>query len=673
MGNFNKCIKKVIKSFDAFGTFITFRINEEIEYKSLIGGCSTIFFVMITLGYTFYCSYGFLSRNNVSLIYTSKVVEEAPFVNLTKSQFAVAFGIQFSDTDLEAEEPALEQLKDYFNYSILMTEWTGEDDIVEKEFPYHLCQKSDFYNKVNDSFETNGIGELYCPIFDNDFNFTIEGTYTDYFYKFMTIKISLTDEGIDALSDPTNQILRGNEIEMAIFWLDTAIDYESRTNPVPSYINYSYKTIDFDFIKKTSLYISSLEFRVDDHLLWDNQKLLTDAMLDVSVDSFRHIPKRTYESNKVGEFLIQSSSKIIQVSRSYQKFPSFLADMTSLLEEILVLLLLTVNFFERKAVDHKLVEKMLKYKGSKYFDVDYLISVFNKDKISNNVMSAIEKQTLNIERKNNISCRKKVAVDLLNNNLISDGQDIYKCNNYNIFSQRNDDDFQKSFDKSSEKVTLKKNKVEAKDARTTKNDNFIYREPISPRDSQIQVNGNNYIEIQNNFLSSNKNSIYSKQELIESKSEQMKDTDNKTTSSDIEYPKLNLCHILWATICFWSSKKQKKRYDMIEKVQKKIHYYLDIYTYIKKMQEIDIMKYCLFDEDQLSLIKFLSKPPVKLGTSPIGIYKEFEEHQVNYQKINKNEIDNLFRAYNELRNKKEITFEDLKLLRLVKAEVNFLK
>ena len=91
------------------------------------------------------------------------------------------------------------------------------------------------------------------------------------------------------------------------------------------------------------------------------------------------------------------------------------------------------------------------------------------------------------------------------------------------------------------------------------------------------------------------------------------------------------------------------------------------------MQEIDIMKYCLFDEDQLTLIKFLSKPPVKLGTSPIGFYKEFEEHQVNYQKINKNEIDNLFRAYNELRNKKEITFEDLKLLRLVKAEVNFLK
>ena len=63
----------------------------------------------------------------------------------------------------------------------------------------------------------------------------------------------------------------------------------------------------------------------------------------------------------------------------------------SLLEEILILLLLLVNFVERKAVEHKLVEKMLKFKGSKYYDIDYLINIFNKDKISNDVTEIIEK------------------------------------------------------------------------------------------------------------------------------------------------------------------------------------------------------------------------------------------------------------------------------------------
>ena len=49
--------------------------------------------------------------------------------------------------------------------------------------------------------------------------------------------------------------------------------------------------------------------------------------------------------------------------------------MSAILFEILSLL----NFVERKAVDHKLIEKMLKFRGSKYYDIDYLINVFNKD------------------------------------------------------------------------------------------------------------------------------------------------------------------------------------------------------------------------------------------------------------------------------------------------------
>ena len=44
-----KCFKGAIKACDGFGTFITFRINDDIEYKSIIGGCSTILFVIITI------------------------------------------------------------------------------------------------------------------------------------------------------------------------------------------------------------------------------------------------------------------------------------------------------------------------------------------------------------------------------------------------------------------------------------------------------------------------------------------------------------------------------------------------------------------------------------------------------------------------------------------------
>ena len=114
-----KC-KNLFRKVDVFGTIISFRFDDDIEYKSVIGGISTITFALITLIYGAYCSYDFFSRKNVEFIFTSKILDKDPFVNLTKSNFNFAFGIQFSDTDKEEETPALTFMKEYFNYNIII-------------------------------------------------------------------------------------------------------------------------------------------------------------------------------------------------------------------------------------------------------------------------------------------------------------------------------------------------------------------------------------------------------------------------------------------------------------------------------------------------------------------------------------------------------------------------
>ena len=199
---------------------------------------------------------------------------------------------------------------------------------------------------------------------------------------------------------------------------------------------------------------------------------------------------------------------------------------------------------------------------------------------------------------------------------------------------------------------------------------------------------NQNIQIQSNSLSSKKNSIYYKNDEFINEKKQLSTktiqgfddissttippTIERTNSSKLEYSNMGIKTNIWASMCLLTSKKQKRRHRLISKAEMKIHYYLDIYTYIKKMQEIDLLKYCLFDEDQSTLFKFLSKPPIQLGTGPLGLYKEFEESQVNYKKLDKPEIDALYHSYKTIRDKEEITFEDLKLLRLVTAEIKFL-
>lgn len=47
-------IRKIIKSCDFFGTYITLRKNNEVEYKSIIGGLSSILIIIISLLYIIY-------------------------------------------------------------------------------------------------------------------------------------------------------------------------------------------------------------------------------------------------------------------------------------------------------------------------------------------------------------------------------------------------------------------------------------------------------------------------------------------------------------------------------------------------------------------------------------------------------------------------------------------
>ena len=88
---------------------------------------------------------------------------------------------------------------------------------------------------------------------------------------------------------------------------------------------------------------------------------------------------------------------------------------------------------------------------------------------------------------------------------------------------------------------------------------------------------------------------------------------------------------------------------------------------------IDFIKYCLLNKEQISLFNYLAIPPLKTNKKAFdGIYKEFESQQNDFQKFRKNEIDDIYKSYNSIMNKDDITFEDLKLLRLIRAEVQLL-
>jgi hypothetical protein len=395
---------------------VTFRINKDNELKSVFGGCSTILYSIIAILYISYMSYHFIQRKNIEFINAYRIVESEPFINLTDIGFNFAFGLESADH----ENPYVEGDIKYFNYSVFLIEWIGEEKIVKTKIPTKSCTKEDFHHLIDGSFKKSDLDKLFCPDWTG-INYTLEGTYMDYYYKYIMIQIGLTEYALNNL-ELTKNLFITNPFEMAFFFLDNAIDYDNHSKPMPLYLNHLFRTMDFNYQKTTEVLISPVEFYNDENIIIDNPSLTRGLTIDSFTDFFRNSDRNVKGESLVNQFLLKTSSKIIELKRIYEKLPLFIADLTGILEDILIFLLITVNIIERIAIDHKLISKMLKFRGSKYYDIDYLIKTFNKDKINSNIMKIINKQNLDIVKngKGGIKSNRRSILTLLDNNKLNE-------------------------------------------------------------------------------------------------------------------------------------------------------------------------------------------------------------------------------------------------------------
>jgi hypothetical protein len=305
-------------------------------------------------------SYHFIARKNIEFINAYRIVESEPFINLTDIGFNFAFGLESADS----EHPYVEGDIKFFNYSVFLIEWKGEEKITKIQIPTKPCTKEDFHHLIDETFKKSSLEQLICPNW-NGINYTLEGTYMDYYYKYIMIQIGLTEYALNNI-ELTKELFIKNPFEMAFFFLNNAIDYDNHSKPMPLFLSHLFRTMDFNYQKTTEVLFSPVEFYNDENIIIDNPTLTRGLAIDSYTDSFRNSDRYVKHESLVNQFYLKTSSKTVELRRSYEKLPLFIADLTGILEDILIFLLLTVNVVERIAIDHKLISKMLKFNGSKY-------------------------------------------------------------------------------------------------------------------------------------------------------------------------------------------------------------------------------------------------------------------------------------------------------------------
>jgi len=622
-------IKNMIRTVDFFGTFISFRVDQEIIHKSLIGGSCTIIYIIIAFIYIIYMAIPFLKRKEIDFTFSNKIVSKNPFVNLTSSNFIFAFGPLYSSDAASAIEDTLK----FFTYKLNIIEWIGVDDFFPKEISFTFCNESNFPSSLKEQFEVNELNELYCPIINQNLNFSLDGLYTDDYYKFITIEMILNDYGKNNF-DEVKEFIKENPILMSFFFIDTAIDYENRYFPLPLYINYITKDIDFDYLKKSEVFLSSLEFSNDDNFFIHKQSLKKNIMFDRSEDSFRVIKDRNDENiYAIFQYEVKVSPKITTLKRKYQKLPEFVASLSGLLYFFLVVLLVCANLMEKKVINQKLIHKMLKFKGNKNININYLIDKFK----NSNVINISEKSKSTMENQTN---------DCFQNNFNNTDK---KKEITELFSKINLERIP-NFDNRPEEIN--------KNFKGQKENILISNSINSPHKNINKKNKSRSKEFKQNQI------------IVDNKIEGVKSIKN----NEQNFIKLNIFQIICNVFCFCCSPRLKRTRILLSQAENKINYYMDIVTYIKTIQEFELLKDMLLDKKSLKLFQFLSKSAIKIVNDRFVFCHRFGKEFVPYKKMNEYEIDKLYLCYQKmLLDKANLSKDKQKLINFLKNEINFLE
>ena len=604
MGKCIEKIKSIIKKVDLFGTFINFHVQREREYKSLIGGSCTVVYIIIAFAYIIYMAIPFIKRKDIIFTYSHKILTSNPFINFTKINFMFAFGLLYK----EDESGAIDDTIDFFEYELILREWIGTDDIYDKIIKLKKCEVSDFPSLLQDQFELNELEELLCPNIPNNYNFSLDGLYTDDYFKYIILKIKLTQYAKDNL-DMLNEFLKENPLYMSVFFKDTGINYENKKVPLPPYINYIYKDFELEFIKKSIMFYSPIEFRDDQNFFFQNNHIYQDSMFDKNDDSFKKNYLEVQDGNleifkdEIFEMEFRVSPRVITLKRKYQKIPEFIASLSGLLSFLLAVNIVISNLIQRKVIDQLLIHKLIRYKGNTYFNIPYLISKFNFN--SNDNFS--DKKIL-IKNIGDVKSSNNIENDIYDNNII-------KYNDY--------------YYKDSQK---KKKELNIQDSRINSNRKLI---------SEKKFNQKNIIEL----------SI------------------NKMKKKEKDPLKLTTCEIILSIFCVCCY-KQKSISKLITKAENKIYYYMDIETYISVIQEFELLKELLFQQEYLNILRFISKPLLKIEKEKFVFARHIKDKM--FQKYQENEIDDLISKYKELCTETKLSDEKVKMIKFLKKEINFL-
>ena len=710
--------KKFIKSFDIYGSNISFHYKGVEKYYSFTGGCLNLTFLFCTLFSLFLSLSSFINKKNYFLIYYSHSLHQTDKISFSKYNSLFSFDIYCEDLEDQNE------ILNYFSFNVQYVnnyiDENGNNKQIKTNISLHNCTKND-YNNQNE----NIINKNYNHFCLDNINYTIEGIYSQEIFNYFMINVFPKNNSFD-LYNNIEKFLLNNVCKINLNYLDTSIDINNYTNSINHFFDNKFLVLKHSNIPHMNIYFKILNFESDNNLFFDRvtkKYYISFSKFELyELDNNKEVNEN--ENKVFANIFIRADQSRTIIKIRYEKFIDFLTNLISILGSLFFLLFIIISnlnkYYCKQAVMKRIFQFQNNKKSKSYNAVKFLRNKvkfenikegtnmnkmdsqisFKSVKITNLIRNANDLNILSPKKKNNF----------ISNSLITKGfrkeKNIYhtvnekfpklnlkfhtNTNNNNInftnyINNKNILNFNikniSNFNNNNEKINTPTLYDNSKDLLTYNNNNTKNRIKIKKKSSfhQKKVNKN---EINNSLIENTKreenlesNNLISnininKNEInntIDNNSNinKVKKINNSKNEYDLTLP-FTFCEsiLIFFFPCF-SSKKLKMKYELFLIGQKKLFFQLDILNYLEKIQIVELCNYILLNPKDNKMIRFLAKPTINLNKSK-DIYEE-----IFYDKKNlNNDLDEIYKYYQYLKKKKLKTQLENRLYKLAKKQMD---
>ena len=404
-----------IKEIDYFGYTPQFLILGENNFKTRLGGFIFLFFILFAI---YYAGSGFINfLNNQNIVDFSRDLLK-PSRNYTIDTNNFYFGVGLVDYNYSEYDLTMFP----FNFAFTIASLNRNGTITTKKVPYHMCNLSLFINTENRDvysdedlkFLKNKVEKFYlCP----DKNFKMEFTP-----KFFASNMNYFQFGLEINSTSNLQLAEYQIVQykpkFSFIFKNFFVDQENKYHPYHEYIDSYWSGLDFENYKKTEFSLNPYEILDDDKMFENtkfypvktnisNQKNGTIFPISITTARFDNYLNRT-EKNKfsLGEPIlglfrgnIYLNPILKQTLRGYKKFASFLAEVTSILSNLLMIFTIIMMKYNSVQGKNNMILSLFTHKSIKNLKLlkDDLKPIFEERK-TNNLLRESESIIKNCEQ-----------------------------------------------------------------------------------------------------------------------------------------------------------------------------------------------------------------------------------------------------------------------------------